>query len=1254
MAYRFPLWHYSFLVAGIACCILAFVQQGHLYRQQTNYNEIRRETEERLNKEEARVNVFLDNLERTFKSGIGFSRNHSNYLNSITEQVSGFTLFVFYKDSLRYWSSNNVLVSYEEVSKIRNGQCAFVANGYYEIFKRLVDDKLIVALFNVKNEFAFENQYLENNFNPILGLPSRARISQVKSEKILPIKNLSGELLFSLSFLPVSDETEQLDGEDTVGTLYLVSIILIMVFAFLITYYLLKVKPIIGLLLLIVVSVIRILGIEHRIPESMYELPLFSPRYYASSYMLYSLGDLLLSSIVFCYIITSLYYYYDLKKDSVTYKAGKTAQSVYVVAIWLFTFVFSVLINYLLSSLIINSKISFNINNIFELTGFSLVGFLVIGVLLFSFYLVCDGGIRYILRADFSLARLGILFLITQGLFLIILINLRDSELFRNYGISAFLLANLLILFIGFIRDRTGRAFSFTRSILFIFGFSVYAAQTIFVFNVKREQENRKALASKLENAQDAIAEYLFDELTSKAKNDKYLTTYFSATYPELVATAANSDVLYRRMTQQYFSGYWAKYDIRIKSFTGDGLPINTSGDPSWNLDYFDKLIETSARPTYSAGFYALNSETGHNRYIGKINIPSPVVADSIIGTLVFEMSSKFLKDNTGYPDLLISSKVPITRDVTNYSYARYRNGELITQFGKNSYDLISDFYLKNVDPNAIETFAEFDNLSHLFYRPNKETLIIVSTSLPGPLELVTLFSYIFSFFCLLFILIYVIARVIAAKFRLRINFKTRIQFTVMSIVVTAMLVIGASTVAYIMNNYSNTQDIKLRDKLNSTLVAISKDIADYNMLGGNLSDELSSKFQNLNRTADIDFNIFNNSGYLVYTSQPKLFEQQIISPTMNRIVFRDFNNAYRSNYVSFEYIGLLGFFSGYAAIRNIKNEVIGYMSLPYFTRESELKKEISSFLVALINIYVLLFAISVVITFFISNRITSPLKIIQDRMSKVKLGKRNERIVWKNEDEIGTLINEYNRMIDELSDSAQRLAKSERETAWREMAKQVAHEIKNPLTPMKLSVQHVQRAWKDKHKNMDEIVQRFSQTLIDQIDALSGIATEFSNFAKMPGALFAPVNISQLLKNSVNLYSENEQVSTKLYDFTKGDLEVFADKDQLLRVFSNLLKNAIQAVPDDKDGRITVKITNDDTNCIVSVQDNGSGIPEDKIQKIFTPNFTTKSGGTGLGLAMVKNIVENSNGKIWFDTEVGKGTTFYIMLPEYKGIEIA
>jgi two-component system, NtrC family, nitrogen regulation sensor histidine kinase NtrY len=264
--------------------------------------------------------------------------------------------------------------------------------------------------------------------------------------------------------------------------------------------------------------------------------------------------------------------------------------------------------------------------------------------------------------------------------------------------------------------------------------------------------------------------------------------------------------------------------------------------------------------------------------------------------------------------------------------------------------------------------------------------------------------------------------------------------------------------------------------------------------------------------------------------------------------------------------------------------------------------------------------------------------------LRKTKLGRKSEPIVWKQKDEIGALINEYNRMLNEIQLSAEILAKSERESAWREMAKQVAHEIKNPLTPMKLGVQHLQRAWNDNHPDKDKIIDRISQSLIEQINTLSNIANEFSNFAKLPKADLQNVDLAHIISSVVDLYSETEEVDLQ-FDRTRSNLIVLGDNDQLIRVFSNLIKNAIQAIPEGRTGIVSIDINEENKQYVVNVKDNGKGISADEMNKIFVPNFTTKSSGMGLGLAMVKNMIDGMNGTISFESKVDKGTIFTIKL---------
>jgi len=218
-------------------------------------------------------------------------------------------------------------------------------------------------------------------------------------------------------------------------------------------------------------------------------------------------------------------------------------------------------------------------------------------------------------------------------------------------------------------------------------------------------------------------------------------------------------------------------------------------------------------------------------------------------------------------------------------------------------------------------------------------------------------------------------------------------------------------------------------------------------------------------------------------------------------------------------------------------------------------------------------------------------------------------------------------------------------------MAKQVAHEIKNPLTPIRLSLQLLERAYRDKAPDLDQKVERLTKTMIEQIDTLSSIATAFSDFAKMPKPQIEEMDLHELLDNVVSLFQETEERIRISYEHGKLEhADVEGDYEQLMRVFNNLIRNAIQAIPEEQDGIVEVKLSREGQNFVVSVKDNGTGISDEVIDKIFVPNFTTKSGGMGLGLAMVKSIVESVNGRIRFETTRGVGTTFYVSIPVRKG----
>jgi nitrogen fixation/metabolism regulation signal transduction histidine kinase len=283
-------------------------------------------------------------------------------------------------------------------------------------------------------------------------------------------------------------------------------------------------------------------------------------------------------------------------------------------------------------------------------------------------------------------------------------------------------------------------------------------------------------------------------------------------------------------------------------------------------------------------------------------------------------------------------------------------------------------------------------------------------------------------------------------------------------------------------------------------------------------------------------------------------------------------------------------------------------------------------------------------LAYLLSTYITQSLKTISDKMAETSLNQKNEKIMLKdNSKEIKLLINSYNRMVDELEESAVKLAQSEREEAWREMAKQVAHEIKNPLTPMRLTVQSFQRKFDPNDPDLKQKLNDYSNTLIQQIDTMTAVASAFSNFASMPAQQNETLNVVSVVDLALDIFNED------YIKFESEEEEIISkmDRTQLIRIITNLVKNAIQSIPPEQPEKsIVVKISRNVTCVLITVTDNGVGIESENQNRIFEPKFTTKSSGMGLGLGIIKNIIENYKGTITFDSEPEKGTTFTVSLP--------
>jgi len=408
-----------------------------------------------------------------------------------------------------------------------------------------------------------------------------------------------------------------------------------------------------------------------------------------------------------------------------------------------------------------------------------------------------------------------------------------------------------------------------------------------------------------------------------------------------------------------------------------------------------------------------------------------------------------------------------------------------------------------------------------------------------------------------------------------------------------------------------------------------------------------SDKVCELSDVHDVFIALFDLKGHYLISSNFVEMDTLDVPESVNYSILKQLSTGNERAYVDRNF-GKGNYTLAYWYFNDAKGKPMLIANVVYeksYDRISELK----TFLREISTGYIILFSLAALLAFLLSKNITRPLDIITRRFRKTKLGQYNEPIEWQGNDEVGELVKEYNRMLAQLESSALKLAQNERESAWREMAQQVAHEIKNPLTPMKLRMQQLVRTWKENPESFDERLKAFSESMIEQIDALTRIANEFSHFAKMPKPVQSEVDIREVLEKVLALYSDKENLHITLQSTDATPCLAWIDKDQMIRVFNNLLSNAVQAIQQDSKGNISAQIRKRKKDILIRISDNGIGIPQSNHPKIFVPNFTTKSTGTGLGLAMVKTIVAQNNGRVFFWSKEGKGASFYVVLPISK-----
>ncbi len=1240
---RYP--YTGWLLLAIICWGLAY---AHYYRQKSQLTPERMAStiQSDLQKKEDKLEQFLKDEElvgRIFSNQLS-----SNDVAKLTNLPFG--VYAFHNDTIFFWNNNKVLADCESppqkhVAELyQNERGKYIRTCIHPDF--LHDGEELVVLLPIVTTYPYENNYLKSSFEAANYIPLNTKVLLRPSKYSYPITNNAGEAVFHVSF---NNKTLP-DWEPgfSMKVLLLVGLFFSIFWFQLLIARRSRTKSFWSGFSILCLVIIGIEAAVYRLglPFNLEELKLFQPQLYASSSILKSLGHLLLNALLLLWLVAFIIRHAKLDILKVV-KLHPVIRYVLAVIVSIFLVLCSFVFINVISTLVTDSKISFDVSHFYTISTYTIVGLLIVSIITTSAFLII-----YILSRQLRILvhnkwiRYALLAVVG-------IISLVLSDAATDPYVAYLMLLWLLVFFILLdVRQISLRADLFAPQMIFWAAFVIaFCTAVLQYFNYVKEKDARIRFAEEVVQQRDDIAEYTFRKIGNDIKNDPVLKDYLK--YP----TRRKRKALNERFDALYLGGHFSQYESKLFLYNTGGWGLFNEDTVSYitmNLWVKNSLL------TFTPGlYYRKNALDGHY-YVAEIPIETGDASNTrLLGYVYIDFAIKESTGETVYPELLQPGTVRGDRNEEGYSYGVYVNNKLITQTSDYNFPI----YLQDTIDTEYQ-FTQYSGSSELQYKADEEKTVIVIRYHRLWLEGITLFSYLFGIQMIVFLIsvlytLYLQSFVRKDKQNKIISFtlRRRIHISFLGIVFISFIIIGIITIVFF--TYQYRQNSLRKQQLIVQLVERAilqqlkeqdayEDAKDYNALVGKTGFKYF--ITGLANAQKIDINLYHASGVLSVTSQDGIYDRSLFARIIQPEAYYKLSVLKDQFLIQEEQIGRLDYISCYKPILNKDGTILGYLSIPFFSSEKELNYQISSIVVGLINLYAFVFLLSGVLTVFITRWITKSLSIVIKSFSRFSLSK-NEPVDWPYDDEIGLLVSEYNRMVKKAEQNAKLLAQSEREGAWREMAQQVAHEIKNPLTPMKLNIQYLQQALKNDSPNVEELAKKVSESLIEQIENLSYIASEFSNFAKMPEARPEKFDLNDLLQRTVDLYRNQSEVSVELNKYDKP-LLVYTDKSQLLRVFNNLLENAVQAIPEEREGEVSVTLTMEGDEALIAFKDNGKGIEEDAMSKIFQPYFTTKSSGTGLGLAMTKKIIEFWKGTIRFETAPGKGTTFYITVPIANGDE--
>ncbi len=755
----------------------------------------------------------------------------------------------------------------------------------------------------------------------------------------------------------------------------------------------------------------------------------------------------------------------------------------------------------------------------------------------------------------------------------------------------------------------------------------------------KLSSENFNSAVILIDSSKKVISDFNISPLTIETDSivsfalKKYINRQIKYSTPDYLNDTSNAEIISEENEEDIYPVAFENINIlknpAEKYFLGIAPVERTAFKNtkySKNIAYILLVLQSDVRNFVTQPTQQLFKTYPKDNYLNKI-ITIPVISEFINGELENSTDLEFSKDLMKY--------------AFDFS-GRVRENNRKTEWQETA--------IGGVQYKSYFIYTEskyYDDLS----RPAGTIERVFAVSIRENEFSVILFYYLkFVLFSFLFLFILYIFYALGFIFRLRkykLNFRNKLFLTFFLVSVIPLIILGIYTRSLITKKNESSFKNQIISDLNIATEILRNEklsSASISKLTPDSTDKIVRNIfgKNLIKT-DKNFNIFINNK-LVSTTNEELYKSDLLDTRINADAYFNIVILKKDKFVKDQKIGNLTFLEGFKPLTDSKGKTLGIISSLSVYRQTEINEELTETLTFIFGSYLFVLVFILVLVSFFAKRLSKPIIELTEATERISKGEENIELNIERTDEFRTLVDSFKRMTVELEKSKLQLKKAEREAAWRDIARRVAHEIKNPLTPMRLSIQHLQNYFK-KNKNkedFEEVLQKTSKLIISEIDKLNLIASEFSNFAKLPSRNYEPLNLNFILEEVLSLYSFDNKIKFEI-ELQKDIPEISADRQELNRVFQNIIKNSVQSIEGDE-GIINVKSYYENGYIYVEITDNGCGVEEELLDKLFEPNFSTKSKGMGLGLAITKKSLDDMRAKIQLTSKPGKGTKVVII----------